>query len=137
MPNQPRKSKKLTSEGELWRKEGAADLKRARLSQKGAFFIAACFCSHQAAEKSLKGFLLSRGETPPDEHSLAQLCSSCNHLHPSFAALQPLADFLASLFPPAEGFVAFRTFNEEEVKEAVDAASRLVANVRKLSKEKP
>lgn len=131
-----RKSSKPIKEGERWRRAGAAELERARLSQKGGFFIAACFCAHQAVEKTLKGFLFTRGEAPQDGHSLAELCSSCACHNPSFASLQSLAATLDRLYTPAEGFVSLRTFTEEEVEEALEAASQLLVQVGKLWEER-
>lgn len=111
-------------------------MQQARLSQEGGFFVAACFCAHQAVEKTLKGFLLNQGETPPSGQSLTELCQSCACHHPSFAPLQSAAGVLDRLYTPAEGFISFRTFTQEEVEEALEAASQVLAQVDKLWEEK-
>lgn len=61
------------SEAKTWFEFARTDLRVAELAQKDGLHNQACFHAHQAVEKMLKGFLLSRGRRVPRTHSLLEL----------------------------------------------------------------
>lgn len=61
------------SEARTWFEFARTDLRVAELAQKDELYNQACFHAHQAVEKMLKGFLLSRGKRVPRTHSLLEL----------------------------------------------------------------
>ena len=54
----------------------------------------ACFHCQQAAEKSLKGFLVYRGIEPEHTHQIERLIRQCAGIEPAFADLHADADRL-------------------------------------------
>jgi HEPN domain-containing protein len=72
----------------------------------------ACYHYQQAAEKSLKGCLVSCGLTPPKIHDLIQLCKLCCEYNASFAKIQGACEEL-TLYG-----VATRYPDNDEVTEA-------------------
>ena len=55
-------------------------------------FSIACYHSQQAAEKSLKGFLIFCNIEPPHTHDLAELCKICMEYDDSFAGIIDLCN---------------------------------------------
>ena len=47
-----------------------------------------CFHAQQAAEKSLKGFLVFHGQLPQQTHNLIFLLSTCTQIEPSLSSLR-------------------------------------------------
>ena len=74
------------SEGARWLAQAERDLDDARLAQEHERFNLACFMAQQCGEKSMKGFLYSRGAEDVWGHSLRtfarmrrslRCCSTC------------------------------------------------------------
>ncbi len=61
------------NEARTWFEFARTDLRVAELAKNDGLFNQACFHAHQAVEKLLKGFLLSRGQRVPRTHSLLEL----------------------------------------------------------------
>ena len=61
------------NEAANWFEFARTDLKMAELALAAGLFNQACFHAHQAVEKLLKGFILSRGKRVPRTHSLVDL----------------------------------------------------------------
>ncbi len=53
-----------------------------------------CFHAQQAAEKTLKAYLVFQGVDPPPSHNLPRLLTLCQEHDPTFARLLPLAQRL-------------------------------------------
>ena len=53
-----------------------------------------CYHCEQAAEKYLKGFLVSKGQMPPKTHDLTNLCNLCSGQGNDFSNLLPQCSFL-------------------------------------------
>ncbi|GHT48627.1 HEPN domain-containing protein [Bacteroidia bacterium] len=54
------------------------------------------FHCQQSAEKYLKAFLFSHGETPPKTHDLITLCRMCTAFDSTFQALESAVAFLTA-----------------------------------------
>lgn len=61
------------AEGRRWLDQSLRDLDDARYARDGERHNLACFLAQQAAEKALKGFIVSRGEETPWGHSVGKL----------------------------------------------------------------
>jgi HEPN domain-containing protein len=82
-----------------WLLKAASDLAAARVCLRaGTALDVACFHCQQAAEKSLKGFLIAHQVDFPFTHDLNKLVPLCATLDPEF---QTLLDQAASLNPYA------------------------------------
>ena len=79
-----------------WLKKANDDLLSAQKLMRGKERIAwsACFHAHQAAEKSLKAYIIFRGNDPERIHHLVELLKQCRPFDSSFEDLKPLADYL-------------------------------------------
>ena len=53
-----------------------------------------CYHCEQAAEKYLKGFLVSKEQMPPKTHDLTNLCSLCSEQDNDFISLLPQCSYL-------------------------------------------
>jgi HEPN domain-containing protein len=53
-----------------------------------------CYHCEQAAEKYLKGFLVSKDQMPPKIHDLPNLCHLCAEYDNSFLGLLPYCNYL-------------------------------------------
>ncbi len=58
---------------ERWLRFAREDLRMAELAFEDGIYNQACFHSHQAIEKILKGCIEAQGRTPPRTHKLADL----------------------------------------------------------------
>ena len=59
-----------------------------------------CYHCQQAAEKALKGFLISHGVRPPYIHDLEELCLECMKHNPSFGEIQQVCQELTNYGVP-------------------------------------
>ncbi len=67
-----------------WIRKAESDLTTARLiAESEGPYDTACFHTHQAVEKVLKGFLADRGIAIPRSHDLEELASRCMELETS------------------------------------------------------
>ncbi|GHV93822.1 HEPN domain-containing protein [Spirochaetia bacterium] len=53
-----------------------------------------CYHCEQAAEKYLKGFLISKEQMPPKTHDLANLCNLCAEQLSDFSGILPQCSYL-------------------------------------------
>lgn len=74
----------VSNRHEQWLKQAEEDLAVAKLVMRHAHMAHACFFSQQCMEKSLKGFLLSRGESYRRTHRLIELLLQCRKANPAF-----------------------------------------------------
>jgi HEPN domain-containing protein len=63
----------MTPRVEAWLRQAQSDLAVGKLTEKEGFHSQACYHYSQAAEKALKGLLISLGTLPPYSHSLDRL----------------------------------------------------------------
>lgn len=84
--------KSLADLTRAWQRKAASDLAAAEVCLKAACSLdVACFHCQQAAEKSLKAFLISRDEDYPHTHDLRRLIALCAKVEPKFNALEAAA----------------------------------------------
>ncbi len=115
-----------------WLRKADSDLKNAELCLAADESLdTACFHCQQAAEKSLKAYLMAGKAKFPFTHDLNRLVDHCSRLDPAFAGLA--ADALR-LTPYAVATRYDDAFwpDADEVKEALDSA-RLI---RRLVQER-
>lgn len=78
--------------GRAWLQKAESDLAAAELCvNAGTALDAACFHCQQAAEKSLKAWLVARETTFPFVHDLGKLLTLCSKTTPDFERLRQCA----------------------------------------------
>ena len=77
------------------------DLGWARASAEASYFSRACFVAQQAAEKALKGCLVSKTGVYPRIHALIELLESASKLNPTLMTLKSNCDVLDEYYLPA------------------------------------
>jgi HEPN domain-containing protein len=86
-----------------------------------------CFLCHTAAEKYLKGYLISRGWTLKKTHDLLELLELCAEYDPAFGSIVTdgsiLNEYSVSGRYPAD--IAFETFDADNALEAVQATEHI------------
>jgi len=95
-----------------------------------------CFLCQSAAEKFLKGFLISRGWSLEKTHDLVELLGWCTDYDAELAGMIAEGALLneyivAGRYP---GDVASEQIGAEEAREALEAAQRIAAQVRRAMK---
>lgn len=75
-------------EAKRWFSQALEDYKTLDVLFKGERFYMVCFLSQQTAEKLLKAFLFSRGESIVYEHSVFKLCERASQYHDGFSDLK-------------------------------------------------
>jgi HEPN domain-containing protein len=78
----------------LWLRQAEHDLADAEYAAAGARHALACFLCHQAAEKTVGGYLLARGAEQVWGHALADLCEDAMAFEPAFDLLKSVAALL-------------------------------------------
>ena len=122
---------------ERWIRQAGYDLQQAeRMLEQGVFSYAAFF-AEQAAQKSLKAFLLSRGRRFVPVHSVAELAREAASLEGRFA---PLIDparrldrhYLTSRYPDAlpEPAIPAEAYTRQDAEEAAATARSIVEIAR-------
>ena len=126
---------------EAWFKQAAFDLEAARISMDHGYYEWASFQSQQAAEKSLKGLLISLDGYAPRGHRLGGLLGIANHLDPrvrqrlrvSIAALE--AATFVSRYPfaiPAERVSPHEFIEKEDAEECLSEAADILSQTKAL-----
>ena len=114
-----------------WLRKAESDLAAAEVCIKSDTALdAACFHCQQAAEKSLKAWLVNENEPFPLIHDLTNLLTLCSVRHPAF---NQLLEDAASLNPFAIEMRYDAEFwpNSEEAADAFSQAQRVCDFVRK------
>lgn len=83
-----------------WFEFSLDDLDSAAIMLKAGKYHKVYFFAHQAAEKALKGFLLTRGFISPKIHNLIDLVNLCVRYDSSFAEFLPQARLLNQFYLP-------------------------------------
>lgn len=125
-----------TREALRWLQTAEQDLRAARWNLDGEFYNTACFQAQQAAEKSLKSFLLAQGERHVRGHSAVELLRRCMTYDRRFEAL--LADcrvldrhYLPTRYPDAlPDATPYDVFGMEDAADAISRAERILQAVR-------
>ncbi len=108
-----------------WMRKANSDLKNAELCLAADDSLdTACFHCQQAAEKSLKAFLIDRNLKFPLVHDLKRLLDFCSPADAAFKNLEPLA-LLLNPFAVQTRYDDEFWPNADEVREAVAAAKSI------------
>jgi HEPN domain-containing protein len=83
-----------------------------------------CFHSQQAAEKALKGFLVSKGIIPPKIHDLKALCKLCIEKDSSFDAIADISAKL-TIYGVASRYPGEMTIDETIAKIVITRAQTI------------
>jgi HEPN domain-containing protein len=93
-----------------------------------------CYHCQQSAEKYLKVFLISQGETPPYIHDLPELLKLCKEKNPRFAELAQVCSQLTG-YGIQPRYPMEIKINEEDMKRALAGAKGVQEFLQKESPE--
>ena len=87
-----------------------------------------CLLSQQAAEKSLKGYLVSQGIEPKRTHNLPALLKECVKIDQSFTEIDEESKFLTRFYEPARypNAVIELDFPKKSGEKALQAAEKII-----------
>jgi HEPN domain-containing protein len=121
-----------------WLRQSEHDLNDARLVSTSGRHALACFLCHQAAEKAVTAYLLSRGAERVWGHALADLCEDALALDPSFDLIKTVAVLLDKHFLGARYPTTLPGGVPAEAYEATDAerALEIAGDVRRFVGER-
>lgn len=115
-----------------WLKLAEEDLEWAKASFEDKIYRGACFAAQQAAEKSLKAYLVSKNVVTPKIHDLVTLNQKCieqegefQHLDEACNILSPY--YLSTRYPDV---AQFEQFSESQTKDVIDQAEKVVNFVK-------
>jgi len=120
------------SEAGRWLLQAERDIDDARYNLEGKRFNLVCFLSQQAAEKAIKGFLLSRGVEFVWGHSVGELCREAAGFEEKFAHLIHLGSALDKFYIPSRypnglpGGIPSDAFTQEEAESAIEYATKII-----------
>lgn len=124
-------------ERERWLKQAAHDLEVAQLHVQHHLYADACYYAEQTAQKALKGYLYGRGERLVIEHAIRALLQLAANYDPRLASLVSAAAlldqyYIPTRYPDALAFpaVPFESYTEDQAREAVSIAERILTAVR-------
>ena len=90
---------------------------------------------HQAAEKYLKGYLISKGWQLKKTHDLRELRARATEFDPAFAAYAELARWLTAFYVeeryPSGPLV---NYSREEIKGILEQTKKLIATIEEKTK---
>jgi HEPN domain-containing protein len=121
-----------------WLEKGDHDFDEAKLSfQHGGWTDIICFHCHQAVEKYLKGFLVSRGCDITAKkykiHNLRILLKMCGELENSLKSLEADCGNLNQYYiEPRYPLGAPKVYPKREAKEALEAAEKIITFIVNL-----
>lgn len=115
-----------------WLALAEEDLLWAKASFEDKIFRGACFASQQAAEKSLKAYLVSKGVNSPRIHDLVALNQLCLKQDKEFKNLEEACNiispyYLSTRYPDV---AQFEEFSEDQTKNVIDQAEKIVTFVK-------
>ncbi|NLC67550.1 MAG: HEPN domain-containing protein [Clostridiaceae bacterium] len=87
-------------EEEKWFDFSADDIDSAEIMLKAGKYNIVCFFAHQASEKALKAFLVSKKLNPPRTHNLVDLTNLCARYDRSFKNILTAARMLNQFYIP-------------------------------------
>lgn len=119
---------------ERWLSLATEDLKVANLALSDPSLARpACFHAQQCAEKSLKGFLASRGVANGRTHDLVRLIDICTREHEQFLTYRDFADALTMYAVTPRYPDDWREIPIEEAQQAVKMAGEIMRYAREKS----
>jgi HEPN domain-containing protein len=118
-----------------WREQAGRDLADAEFAAESGRHALACFLCHQAAEKVVTAFLLSRGAEQVWGHALADLCEDALAFEPNFDFVKSVAalldkHYLGARYPSAlPGGVPAAAYGAEDSRQALEIAAEVLRYV--------
>jgi HEPN domain-containing protein len=115
-----------------WRAQARHDLEDAELAAAASRHALACFLCHQAAEKIVTAYLLSRGAEQVWGHALADLCEDALAFDPSFDFVKSVAvlldkHYLGARYPSAlPGGVPAAAYGVGDSRQALEIAREVL-----------
>lgn len=111
-----------------WFEKAKADIDFAKIGFKETeHYGQVCFLCQQAAEKYLKGFLVSKGIKPPKIHSVATLASKSAKPVKEFKNILPQCKILDRYYIPTRYPVVIGlTFKKQDAQEALCILSKII-----------
>ncbi len=122
----------LLRDARRWTAQARHDLDDAAFAANAGRHALACFLCHQAAEKAVTAFLLSRGAERVWGHALADLCEDAMVFEPSFDLIKTVAVlldkfYLGARYPSAlPGGVPAEAFDAQDSARAIEIAADVV-----------
>ena len=123
-------------EYKLWIKKARDDLRWTKHNLEAKEYSGTCFSAQQAAEKSLKAYLLFKGKPLRKTHDVVMLLKDCTLLDGSFNELEKMVRTLFPYYATTRypfGDELF-TFDKGRAKEAYLAAEKIVEFVEEKEK---
>ena len=124
------------AEARRWWLQAENDLGFARLALREAYHHQACFIAQQAAEKAVKSIGYHLGDRTILGHSVTVLVDCYAGKAPELADLRGSASVLDLYYVPSRypnglpGGVPFRSFTEQQAREAVESAEAFVRRAK-------
>lgn len=120
-----------------WSRQAEYDLKEAERCLEDESFAYACFFAEQAAQKSLKSFLIARGRRQVNIHAIGELLKEAAKFDGLFNNLVSLGQrldryYLASRYPDAlpDPAIPAESYGPDEGREAVEIARKIFSAVK-------
>lgn len=125
----------MTARVEAWLRQAQSDLAVGKLTEKEGFHSQACYHYSQAAEKALKGLLISLGTLPPYSHSLDRLAEEIRRQGVDITTFQDIhlkaiSRMNSETRYPYDDEAPTDRFDEKDSAQARDVAQRVLAFVR-------
>jgi HEPN domain-containing protein len=114
---------------DLWLSSADADISMAALGLREGLYDPACFHCQQAAEKSLKAYLLTRGQGIIRTHSLQRLLRECVGFDNTFDALDKDCSTLTGFYTATrypDTAEAIETYGQQTAQDALTRAHHVV-----------
>ncbi|KKT75485.1 MAG: HEPN domain protein [Candidatus Nomurabacteria bacterium GW2011_GWA1_46_11] len=118
---------------ERWLQKAKEDLRWSRASLKEGIYYGVCFAAQQAAEKALKAYLLSCGQSPRRIHDLVGLLEDCIEKDKTFEGLLDQAAVLSGYYaetryPDIGEFMGYSKAQAEEASKFAEVIINFVDN---------
>jgi len=129
--------KRNKEEAERWFKQAEYDLESAKKNFQQNIYSYTCFICEQSAQKSLKAFLIFKGERYIFEHSIQKLAEKCytyDRNFKKFIEYGAIIDkyYLTTRYPDAlpPPAIPYESYTEKEAKEALNITEEIFSLVK-------
>jgi len=125
----------FSADSAAWFDFAVYDLKAAKWDLKGKIYTSSCYASQQAAEKSLKALLLSKGKIIPKVHSLDRLISELKKAGVKTLGIKKAAQLLDKYYIstryPGQFGGPEGLYSQEDAVSAISAAEKILNTIKK------
>ncbi len=128
-------------EAKRWFEQARRTLETAKWNLEGEFYEEACFLSQQAAEKSLKAYLYSKGKRVLMTHSNFELVKECMKFSRNFLDLVDYCKtldkhYLPTRYPNAiPGGAPYELYTKQDSEKSILQAEKILETVEMLLEE--